>query len=81
MGTLQEIVLDEEFSEAQNEFFQKNCEVFEDVEENQMVHYEIFKSYQAMIENSINLVKEFLGGLFKGFLGFSNYRKGLVGLK
>jgi len=56
VGTLQEIVLDEKFEELQNGFLRKNCEVFEDVEENKMVYLEIFKSYQEKLEDFLNMV-------------------------
>lgn len=56
VGTLQEIVLDPQFVQLQNNFFQKNCEVFEEVEENKIVYMEIFKSYQTILEDFINKV-------------------------
>jgi len=50
---LQDIVIDETFEKLQKEFFEKNCVVFEDVEENKMEYMTIFKSYQRIIETYI----------------------------
>ena len=56
VGTLQEIVLDEQFEKLQTNFFRENCEVFDEEEENKMIYLEIFKKYQTIIEDSINMV-------------------------
>lgn len=53
VGCLQEIVLEPAFEKNQNLFFKKNCHIFEDSEENKIEYMEIFKTYQALIENSI----------------------------
>lgn len=56
VGTLQEIVLDEKFEKLQTNFFRENCEIFDEEEENKMIYLDIFKKYQAIIEDSINMV-------------------------
>lgn len=56
VGTLQEIVLDEKFEKLQTHFFRENCDIFDEEEENKMIYLEIFKKYQAIIEDSMNMV-------------------------
>jgi len=56
VGILQEIVLDEQFETSQNQFFRENCEVFDEEEENKMIYINIFKKYQSIIEDFINMV-------------------------
>ena len=53
VGTLQEIVINEEFENLQNSFFKKYCSHFENTEENKLIYMDIFKQYKDTIENYI----------------------------
>ena len=53
VGSLQEIVIDEEFEMLQTSFFQNNWMHFENTEENKLIYMEIFKKYKETIENFI----------------------------
>lgn len=57
VGTLQEIVIEEEFEELQREFLDQNCDIFENTEENKMEYWPIFKKYQKDIESFLEAVK------------------------
>eukprot|EP00906_Rhabdomonas_costata_P027464 RCo039003 len=45
VGKLEEILLDDEFTQRQQQFFAKHCGVFSADEENKLSYTEIFKSY------------------------------------
>lgn len=51
VGALQDLVMDPEFEEQQREFLEKNCDVFEDMDENKLEYTKIFQEYQDKLEN------------------------------
>eukprot|EP00603_Paraphysomonas_imperforata_P014938 CAMPEP_0114466584 /NCGR_PEP_ID=MMETSP0104-20121206/9149_1 /TAXON_ID=37642 ORGANISM="Paraphysomonas imperforata, Strain PA2" /NCGR_SAMPLE_ID=MMETSP0104 /ASSEMBLY_ACC=CAM_ASM_000202 /LENGTH=153 /DNA_ID=CAMNT_0001639957 /DNA_START=113 /DNA_END=574 /DNA_ORIENTATION=- len=51
VGILEEIVLDDKFSNMQNEFCLQNCDIFEDTEENKLIYSDVFQDYTALIES------------------------------
>ena len=53
VGSLQEIVINEEFEDLQNSFFKKYCTHFENTEENKLIYMDIFKKYKDTIEGYI----------------------------
>uniref|UniRef100_A0A6V2TH31 ADP-ribosylation factor-like protein 2-binding protein n=1 Tax=Heterosigma akashiwo TaxID=2829 RepID=A0A6V2TH31_HETAK len=68
VGALEEILLDEEFTDLQTPFFKQHCDEFEDTDENKLEYTDIFNSYTEMIE-------EFLAGrLAAAVPGFSMER-------
>lgn len=48
-----EIVQDDEFTNAQNAFFDKNKEPFEETEENKLEYTQIFEQYVSILEEII----------------------------
>jgi len=48
-----EIVQDDEFTNAQNAFFDKNKEPFEETEENKLEYTQIFEQYVTILEEII----------------------------
>eukprot|EP00906_Rhabdomonas_costata_P027465 RCo039004 len=63
VGKLEEILLDDEFTQRQQQFFAKHCGVFSADEENKLSYTEIFKSYVATVEGYLTerLSKELEG--------------------
>ena len=53
VGSLQEIVINEEFEDLQNSFFKKHCIHFENTEENKLIYMDIFKKYKDTVESYI----------------------------
>ena len=45
-----DIVTQQEFTQAQHQFFEKNKDTFEDTEENKLEHTSIFNDYVAILE-------------------------------
>ena len=52
---LTELLVKDEFRDAQFDFFEKNQETFEDTEENKLEHSEIFKAYQDILDKVIEV--------------------------
>jgi len=65
--TLQEIVIEDKFTDLKNEFFDKYCDDFEDKEENKLSYMTTFKEYTNIIEQYIVTVKILLFMLFKEY--------------
>ena len=53
VGSLQEIVINEEFEELQNSFFKSYCSHFDNTEENKLIYTDIFKKYKNTVESYI----------------------------
>ena len=53
---LQELVIEDEFEDLRNTFFEKYCDVFENTDENKLVYTEIFKQYVKTLEVYIETV-------------------------
>merc|ERR1739848_777262 len=65
IGALEEVVLDDKFSTAQQDFLDKYCEIFEDSEENKLEYTECFTAYESLGEILlVNGLKERLGDEF-----------------
>ena len=61
MNCLQDIVIEDEFMELRNDFFDKYCISFdENKEENKLEHYDIFKKYVSTIEGYLSEVRKYL---------------------
>ena len=50
VGIMQDILLDSSFRRIQEEFCAKNCEYFEDTEENKLIYTDIFNEYTQFLE-------------------------------
>lgn len=50
MDTLQDIIIEDEFAEIRETFFEKYSDVFEDKEENKLEYMDIYKEYVQIIE-------------------------------
>ena len=53
MGHIQDILLDDKFTEMQRGFMDKHYHHFEDVEENKFIYTDIFKEYTELIETHL----------------------------
>lgn len=53
VGSLQDILMEEEFDQLRKKFSNKYCMEFEATEENKLSYMQIFKEYQEVIEGYI----------------------------
>jgi ADP-ribosylation factor-like protein 2-binding protein len=53
VGVLESILMDESFSDAQEEYCVQHCHHFDDSDENKLVYTSIYKNYTDMIESRI----------------------------
>ena len=54
VGALEDILLcDEEFTNAQYDFFERHCDSFEDKEENRVEYTAIFEDYTTLMEHTL----------------------------
>ena len=56
-----DVVTDQEFNEVQMNFFQNNCQEFDEEDENKLIYQTIHQEYVHILENSIevNLLEQF----------------------
>jgi len=52
-GLISEIMTDPEFNESLQSFFEKNCHVFEDIEENKLEYKNIYEEFVNISEKVI----------------------------
>ena len=57
MGTIQEILIEENNEKLQTNYIKKNCVVFDEEEENKNEYMSLFKEYQNVIEKHLENVK------------------------
>ena len=53
IGVLENVLMDESFSDAQEEFCRQHCHHFDSTDENKLVYTSIYKGYTDMIESRI----------------------------
>ncbi|KRX06107.1 hypothetical protein PPERSA_09719 [Pseudocohnilembus persalinus] len=53
LNFISEILANSEFQEAQAQFFDKNCSHFENEDENKHIYNDLFKEYQAILDQSV----------------------------
>lgn len=53
IGHIEDIVMDEKFQDVQSRFFEENCQIFTNEEENKL-------EYMTVFENYINIVESFI---------------------
>lgn len=53
MGTLQDLLVEEDFEMLLDKFVSENAEIFEDSEENKLEYIPIFKKYKQVVENHL----------------------------
>jgi ADP-ribosylation factor-like protein 2-binding protein len=53
MGTLQDLLVEEEFERLLDKFVAENAEIFEDSEENKLEYLPIFKKYKQIVETHL----------------------------
>mmetsp|Transcript_29196 Transcript_29196/g.29545 ORF Transcript_29196/g.29545 Transcript_29196/m.29545 type:complete len:167 (+) Transcript_29196:114-614(+) len=53
VGALEEIILNDEFSQMQNSFCDEHCDIFQDNEENKIAYTELFHRYTELIEQTL----------------------------
>jgi ADP-ribosylation factor 2-binding protein len=58
-------VIEDEFEQLKNAFFEKYCDVFEDTEENKLVYMDIFKEYIKQLESYIDNVRMIINRTYK----------------
>ena len=54
VSVLQDILIDDNFEKLQEAFIDKNCEIFEDVEENKHEYFVAFKEYKKVVEGYLD---------------------------
>lgn len=54
VGTLEDLLMDDEFLDLQNTFMEKNCMHFTDDDENKFIYMDLFNAYTARVEKFIN---------------------------
>ena len=53
IGVLENVLMDESFSDAQEEFCRQHCHHFDSTDENKLVYTSVYKDYTDMIESRI----------------------------
>lgn len=54
VSCLQDCLIDPDFEKLQQTFIEKNCEIFEDVEENKHEYFVAFKEYKKIVEGYLD---------------------------
>ena len=54
VSVLQDVLIDEGFEKLQADFIDKNCQIFEDVEENKHEYFMAFKEYKKIVEGYLD---------------------------
>ncbi|KAK3600953.1 hypothetical protein CHS0354_004160 [Potamilus streckersoni] len=54
IGHIEDIIMEEEFQTAQNEFLEKYYHEFEDTEENKFIYTDLHREYVSLIEKYLN---------------------------
>lgn len=53
IGHIEDIIMDEKFQGVQRSFFEKNCAIFTNEEENKFEYMAVFEKYIDVVENFI----------------------------
>ena len=69
--SISDIVIQQDFTDAQHMFFEKNKDTFEDTEENKLEHTTIFQDYLCILEQIIEakLKETFIEEEIESFFG------------
>merc|ERR1711976_1040076 len=54
VSVLQDCLIDQDFEKLQQDFIDKNCQIFEDVEENKHEYFMAFKDYKKVVEGYLD---------------------------
>ena len=54
VGAIEEILIEDEFFNAQNNFCLKHCDKFEDTDENKIIYTPLFEEYTVLMETMLN---------------------------